>query len=124
MADQDDRRLEEKSRALYRRRADALEPEVRKRLAEARREALARAERPAGSGLRLPVLVPAGAAAAVAAAAVILLIRQPGTDTDYASLAGTSEPAEDMEILLGSEELELLDDLDFYLWLEDEPEIG
>ena len=29
-----------------------------------------------------------------------------------------------MEILLGSEELELLDDLDFYLWLEDEPEIG
>ena len=84
MADQDDRRLEETSRALYRRRADALEPEVRKRLAEARREALARAERPAGRGLRLPVLVPAGAAAAVAAAAVILLIRQPGTDTDYA----------------------------------------
>ena len=84
MADQDDRRLEQKSRALYRRRADALEPEVRKRLAEARREALARAQRPAGRGLRLPVLVPAGAAAAVAAAAVILLIRQPGTDTDYA----------------------------------------
>lgn len=124
MADQDDRRLEQTARALYRRRAAALEPEVRKRLAEARREALARAERPAGRGLRLPVLVPAGAAAAVAAAAVILLIRQPGTDTDYAPLAGTSEPAEDMEILLGSEELELLDDLDFYLWLEDEPEIG
>jgi len=124
MADQDDRRLEQTSRALYRRRAAALEPEVRKRLAEARREALARAERPAGRGLRLPVLVPAGAAAAVAAAAVILLIRQPGTDTDYAPLAGTSEPAEDMEILLSSEELELLDDLDFYLWLEDEPEIG
>lgn len=124
MADQDDRRLEQTARALYRRRAAALEPEVRKRLAEARREALARAERPAGRGLRLSVLVPAGAAAAVAAAAVILLIRQPGTDTDYAPLAGTSEPAEDMEILLGSEELELLDDLDFYLWLEDEPEIG
>jgi len=124
MADQDDRRLEQTARALYRRRAAALEPEVRKRLAKARREALARAERPAGRGLRLPVLVPAGAAAAVAAAAVILLIRQPGTDTDYAPLAGTSEPAEDMEILLGSEELELLDDLDFYLWLEDEPEIG
>lgn len=124
MADQDDRRLEQTARALYRRRAAALEPEVRKRLAEARREALARAERPAGRGLRLPVLVPAGAAAAVAAAAVILLIRQPGTDTDYAPLAGTSEPVEDMEILLGSEELELLDDLDFYLWLEDEPEIG
>ena len=124
MADQDDRRLEQTARALYRRRAAALEPEVRKRLAKARREALARAERPAGRGLRLPVLVPAGAAAAVAAAAVILLIRQPGTDIDYAPLAGTSEPAEDMEILLGSEELELLDDLDFYLWLEDEPEIG
>lgn len=124
MADQDDRRLEQTARALYRRRAAALEPEVRKRLAEARREALARAERPVGRGLRLPVLVPAGAAAAVAAAAVILLIRQPGTDTDYAPLAGASEPAEDMEILLGSEELELLDDLDFYLWLEDEPEIG
>jgi len=124
MADQDDRRLEQASRALYRRRADALDADVRRRLAEARREALVRAERPAGRGLRLPVLVPAGAAAAVAAAAVVLLIRQPGMDADPVPLAGTNEPAEDMEILLGSEELELLDNLDFYLWLEDEPETG
>lgn len=124
MAERDDRRLEERAARLYRQQLDALEPDVRRRLADARRQALASAGRGSRPRLPLPVLVPAGVAAAVVAGLVIVLSRQPGPEGDYAPLVAADPPAEDMEILLGNEDLELLDDLDFYLWLDDEPEIG
>lgn len=124
MAERDDRRLEDRARELYQRQQDQLEPAVRRRLSEARRQALAAAARRSGPRLSLPVLVPAGAAAAVVAGLMIMLSRQPAPEEDYTQLAAADPQADDMEILLGHEELELLDDLDFYLWLDDEPEIG
>lgn len=124
MAERDDRRLEERAGRLYRQQVDALEPDVRRRLADARRQALASARKSPGPRLALPVLVPAGAAAAVVAGLVIVLGRQPGPEGGDIPLATAAPAAEDMEILLGNEDLDLLDDLDFYLWLDDEPEIG
>ncbi|MGD8975956.1 MAG: DUF3619 family protein [Gammaproteobacteria bacterium] len=124
MAEKDDRSLEEGAERLYRQQLDALEPDVRRRLADARRQALAAAQTGSKPRLPLPVLIPAGAAAAVVAGLVIVLGRQPGPEGGYDPLVAADPPVEDMEILLGNEDLELLDDLDFYLWLDDEPEIG
>jgi len=124
MAERDDRRLEERAKQLYRQQQEALDPDLRRRLADARRQALAAAQRGSKPLLPLTVLVPAGAAAAVVAGLVIVLSRQPGPEGDYTPLVAADPPVEDMEILLGNEDLELLDDLDFYLWLDDEPEIG
>jgi hypothetical protein len=63
--------------------------------------------------------LPAGALAAAALAAVLLVWRGPLTPD--ARLEGP--PLADLDILLGDEPLEMLDeDLEFYAWLEEQPE--
>lgn len=116
MNEDDRRRLEEKARANYRAAISGIDPKDSARLAAARRKALLEG-RPAG-----PVrwMLPAGAAAAVAAGLVIGLL---DSDPDYPELVAT-DAAEDMELLLADESLEMIEDLDFYLWLDVEPDAG
>jgi len=124
MADKDQRDLQGRARAAYQRESGAVQQEIRERLALARREALAAASpRASGFGGGMPVWLPIGATA-VAVATLALVLTQRNHEGDYAELAQTAPTAEDMEILLGDEDFELLDNLDFYLWLEEQADAG
>ncbi len=87
------------------------------KLNQARQAALAELERP--GWLALPGWLPAGGAVA-AAMMVALLVRQGLVPAEVPDRAA----AEDIEILLSGEELDLYEDLEFYAWLEMQPEVG
>ena len=99
----------------------ALDSATRPRLTQARCRAL---EELAASERRIGLrgwLVPAGTLAATALVAW-LVVMQPGApaavDVQAAALG-------DLEILLGEEDLEMLDEeLEFYGWLEEQPEFA
>lgn len=97
--------------------AAELDAGTRARLRQARQAALTGLDRPRWSAI--PVWVPAGGAIAVAVLAT-LLIRQGVVPSEIPGRA----PAEDIEILLSGEDLELYEDLEFYAWLEMQPEVG
>jgi len=124
MADNDQQDLEHRAQAAFQRELRRLEPRARDGLAAARREALAAAG-PGPSWLpgRSPIWMPVGAAALAATALAVVLIQR-SDGTDYAELATAAPSVEDMEILLGEEDFELLDNLDFYLWLDEQTEAG
>lgn len=64
-------------------------------------------------------LAPSGALAAAAVVAVLLLAHHPRS-AEFAQMSGS-----DLEILLGNEDLRMLDDdIDFYSWLEDQPDFA
>jgi hypothetical protein len=98
-----------------------LDGATRARLVQARERAL-----DAAGGAKLGVgwrwsLAPAGALAAAALVAVLLLAHhERPTELTAQQLA----PG-DLEILLGQEDLAMLDDdIEFYSWLEDQPELA
>jgi negative regulator of sigma E activity len=95
----------------------ALDAATRSRLTQARYRALEeRAPRQRRGWLS--ALVPAGASAATALVAWLVVWPSPPASEDVhaASLS-------DLEILLGEEDLEMLDEeLEFYGWLEEQPE--
>jgi hypothetical protein len=96
----------------------ALDGATRSRLTQARYRALAERERQQGVRLRW-VLAPAGTLAAAALVAWLALWQAP--QVGDSNLQATE--LTDLEILLAEEELEMLDeDLDFYAWLEEQPE--
>jgi hypothetical protein len=95
---------------------------TRARLAAARERALdtaAGARSSRGWGWSL---APAGALAAAALVAVLLLAQHPRTS----DLGPQQVPnVNDLELLLGNEDLAMLeDDIDFYSWLEDQPDFA
>ena len=65
-------------------------------------------------------LAPSGALAAAAVVAVLLLAYHPRS-----SEVGPQQVSTDLELLLGQEDLAMLDDdIDFYSWLEDQPDFA
>lgn len=103
-------------RTAVQRAADELDMATRSRLNQARQRALAQLDAPAW--WRTSVWLPAGSVTALALLAA-LLWWQPAYTPETMPLQ-----AQDMEILLSGEDLELYADLDFYLWLEAEPDAG
>jgi len=97
-----------------------LDAATRQSLVQARERAL---ESAAGAKLGLGwswSLAPGGALAAAALVAVLLIAHRERPPDVGAQLA-----TGDLEILLGSEDLAMLDDdMEFYSWLEDQPELG
>ena len=93
---------------------------TRARLVEARERALQNA-----GGARSSLgwswsLAPSGALAAAAVVAVLLLAHHPRSTE-----VGPAQFGPDLEILLGKEDLAMLDDdIDFYSWLEDQPDFA
>ncbi|HZF28630.1 MAG TPA: hypothetical protein VE907_05915 [Gammaproteobacteria bacterium] len=119
--------LERRAKRAFDDSVGALDAATRSRLTQARYRALqelAAGRRSAWLGwLRLPTspLAPAGALAAVALAALLLVWRAELLPSE-AILEGP--PVADLDILLGDEDLEMLDeDLEFYAWLEEQPEL-
>jgi hypothetical protein len=65
-------------------------------------------------------LAPSGALAAAAVVAVLMLAHHPRSTE-----VGPVQFGPDLEILLGKEDLAMLDDdIDFYSWLEDQPDFA
>ncbi len=102
---------------------DRLDGHTRSKLALARAKALeARARRrrrllPDGFGL-----LPVGAVAAAVLAAVIVW-QGPLTPNSAAEVTAELEVIADFDILLGEEDLELFEELEFYAWLQEQPEL-
>ncbi len=114
-----DRDFEERTKLLFERSVAALDGQTRSKLTQARYRALdevAKRPRPAWSRSWLP----AGAVAAVALLSLMLWQGQmdPLTDGgfDVAAVA-------DLEILLGEEALDMIEELEFYAWLEEQVEL-
>ena len=97
----------------------AVDAATRSRLTQARHRALEERASPRDRGWR-SALVPAGAVAATALVAWLVVWQSPPT-----SVAVQATPLADLEILLGEEDLEMLDEeLEFYGWLEEQPEFA
>ena len=107
--------LEGAAREAYRRAARELDPATLGALARARKAALSRPPLPRWAA-------PAAALAGIAALALaVLATREPAPP---AVPVAAADSAEEIEILLAGESLDLLEDLEFYLWLETEPDAG
>jgi len=96
-----------------------LDAATRSRLTQARHRALEEAASRRDRGWR-SALVPAGTIAATALVAWLVVLQSPPT-----SDAVPAESLTDLELLLGEEDLEMLDEeLEFYGWLEEQPEFA
>jgi Protein of unknown function (DUF3619) len=113
--------LEQRSRELFNQQVDSIDARTRSRLNRARQAALAAASgesRSASQGARW--LLPVGSAAALAlvtVSAVQLMRAQHEVVPVTTSLAATST-VDDVEILTSSDELDMLQNVDFYAWLD------
>ncbi len=100
--------LTQRAKEAFDRSVDGLDAATLSRLNRGRQAALAAARGPGWEWLRW---IPAtGVAAAVLLA--LITLRGPG-DIDV-----ISAPATDLEILLSEESIEMLEDLEFYSWLD------
>lgn len=115
-----DEQLEKRAQELFAESTAGIDGPTRSRLTRARAEAIAAARKPhwlAPSRL-LQVGLGAGAVAAAALVAVVLL-QSPAPDVPIAATAAL----DDLEILLDEDELELYEELEFYAWLLEQPEL-
>lgn len=99
---------------------EALDARTRSRLNQARQEALAELDRPGRAFMTAPGGWLTAGGAVAAGVVVALLLRQGG----LGPVAPGYLPADDMEIILSEGELELYDDLEFYAWVDMQPEVG
>lgn len=119
----DDERFAREARRVLREGADGLDAATLSRLNRARQAALAeyeaRRRRPAWlRGAWQPAL----GAAAVATLAVALWVgRDPGGPPASMVDAQRPEAALDLEVVLADESMEMLEDLEFYDWVGEEP---
>jgi hypothetical protein len=115
-----DRAFERRAKEAFDRSVREIDGKTRSRLADARRAALEQIDRRQSRPGWTWSLAPAGAVAA-SALVVAVLLWQNGTRPDLGPAA-----FQDIEILLGDEglEIEMLDqEIEFYAWLEEQPEL-
>ena len=115
-----DRALEERTKLLFDESVSSLDPQTRSKLTQARYRALEELEGSAPAGWR-PRWIPAGVLAAGVLVVVMLWQGQPAVspDTPAFDVAALS----DLEIILGDGDLGLLQELEFYAWLDEQAEI-
>jgi hypothetical protein len=113
--------LERRAKQLFDASVADLDGPTRAKLAQARNHALER-------GLRGPSLMPtflaprwvtALSAAALAVVAVLVVWRGGGVPEQQVEMATLS----DLELLLAEDEFEMLEELEFYAWLEEQGEL-
>ena len=114
-----DRAVEERTKLLFDESVSSLDPQTRSKLTQARYRALEELEGSAPAGWR-PRWIPAGVLAAGVLVVVMLWQGQPAVspDTPAFDVAALS----DLEIILGDGELGLLQELEFYAWVEEQAE--
>jgi hypothetical protein len=117
--DRRDRELVERARQLFRDGADNLDGATRSRLRQARARAVEAAARRSGSTWLAPRrLAPVGG---VIAAALALAVFWSAPEPAMAPVE--SAVLDDLDLLLEGEELELFEELEFYAWLLEQPEM-
>lgn len=116
----EDRALEERTKLLFDESVSSLDPQTRSKLTQARYRALEELEGSAPAGWR-PRWIPAGVLAAGVLVVVMLWQGQPAVspETPAFDVAALS----DLEIILGDGDLGLLQELEFYAWLDEQAEI-
>jgi hypothetical protein len=108
-----DEDLERRARAELRRMVSGTPPRVRERLDEMARQAAREAPRPRPfRGWRMAY--PLGGGVLAAALAVVMLKPQPPAPP-------TGAPGDDLALLLNVDNLDLLEQMEFYQWLDREP---
>jgi hypothetical protein len=108
--------FEKRVKADLRKIVDGTSPALRARIAKATSAAIDEAQRPAPRRW-LPTLVPVGGVAAVAVMVVaVQLLKQPAAPDKLAPI-----PPADVALLLNVDNLDLLEQMEFYLWLDREP---
>lgn len=114
-----DRDFEEHTKRLFDESVAALDGETRSKLTQARYRALEELK-PRRQAKWARALVPVGAAAVVATLTVMLWQGQiPSVDDGDFDVAAVT----DIEILLSEEELDMIEELEFYAWLEEQVEL-
>ncbi|GAB4360793.1 MAG: hypothetical protein Kow006_31000 [Gammaproteobacteria bacterium] len=116
MSDESEKELLRQVRESLDRSVDQLPAEVRSRLAQARHRAVAKSRR-TPAGRLYPWLLPAGGFAGV----LLTVALWQGTAPIQLP---ESEIAVGGEMLLSAEELEVVEELDFLLWLERQNDAG
>ena len=116
----EDRALEERTKLLFDKSVSSLDPQTRSKLTQARYRALEELEGSAPAGWR-PRWIPAGVLAAGVLVVVMLWQGQPAVspETPAFGVAALS----DLEIILGDGDLGMLQELEFYAWLDEQAEI-
>jgi hypothetical protein len=108
----DENELATQARALFDDSVERLDAATLSRLNQGRQQALQQI-RETGPGGQWARWVPAGG---VAAAAVVAVVMWQGMPVEHsAPAAGT---ATDFEIMMGEDSLEMLEDLEFYSWVD------
>jgi len=112
--------MEKRTAKLFAESVDGLDAETRSRLNRGRQRALEAAKRRpwfAAPGVWLP--------AAAAAVAAIAIVTWNGADAPTVPAAdGAPRVAADLEMLMDDADLEMLEDLEFYSWMEAEETAG
>jgi hypothetical protein len=112
--------FERRSRALFEASVERLDARTRSRLNQARHVALDELKK--GSARRYWVGLPLGGLAAAALVAVILVSWRGQAPTQ---LEAAAMPLDDVDIVADSDNIELLQDVEFYSWLADQgPDSG
>jgi hypothetical protein len=119
MNENDQKEFERRTRELFDQEVAGIDAATRSKLNRARQRALCELERPAFSLLRAPMPQAAAAAVVVAAVAGALFMR--GGVLPEAGMPDVAE-ATDIEILLAEDDMEFLEEIEFYAWLEAQPE--
>lgn len=117
MSKTDDEMFVEKAKSLFDQSAEELDGATRSRLNQGRQEAIAELQSNVTQFGRWTRWVPVGGVAAAAAIAIVLWNGNP--EVDPLARATIS----DFEILLDNDSFEMLQDLEFYSWLDIEAEL-
>ena len=118
----EDERFVQTAQELLRDSAEHLDAATLSQLNQARQKALAELDSGRKHGRsRFSQWVPAGAVAATAVLAAILWTGQiapPTEDQDFIAQEIPLDVATDIELLLAEESLEMIEDLEFFTWLD------
>ena len=106
--------FEKRSKAVFDDSVENLPGDIRSRLTQARHQALAEA---GGRGLSRRAWIPAAAVAGAAALTAVIVVPQ-------INRSQRTEPfaSDDVALLLNGEDLALIEDIEFYAWLDSDAE--
>jgi hypothetical protein len=114
-SEQERGRLEQRARMLFDESVEQLDAHTRSKLTQARHAALGELSR-ARPWQRWQIWAPAGGLVAAAIVAVAIGFGPGGDASRQAAV-----PLEDLDIVADAENLDLLQEVEFYSWLADEP---